>query len=278
MLIIMCAGTTLVCPELAMEDQDKQKIQEELESTFEDDITEEDDRLERRKRREGVKVDEAILDGSDEDDGGRNLRSSSPATGKGEAPTPAIVDPAEPPVLEAPPTVEDVAQLLAELPVRKQSGNNSSLPVNPKFVANKVTAKVITANPSGAGNKIAGKPTNLYGVGRDPPNPGGGGFLKGQSDNVNMAYRAVSALRNTVRNNKTLNKGRVGSIISEKPIGSFADSGDDRASLCHFRSLVDRKQNISFSFNPKTLKCEHCEESHVVCDGEGGGKTGVPSQ
>ncbi len=54
-------------------------------------------------------------------------------------------------------------------------------------------------------------------------------------------------------------------------IGSFAVKGDGRAALCHFRSVIEKKQNISTSFNPKTLSCGACPArgEHPV-GGEGG--------
>jgi hypothetical protein len=63
-----------------------------------------------------------------------------------------------------------------------------------------------------------------------------------------------------------------GGVAREKiSMGTFANKGDNRSSICHFRSLMDRKQNMCFSFDPLTLLCSNCPArgSHTV--GGGGG-------
>jgi hypothetical protein len=66
-------------------------------------------------------------------------------------------------------------------------------------------------------------------------------------------------------------------VAQEKiSIGTFANKGDNRASLCYFRSLMDRKQNMSFSFDPQSLLCSNCPArgGHDVGEGgEGGSDT-----
>jgi hypothetical protein len=58
-------------------------------------------------------------------------------------------------------------------------------------------------------------------------------------------------------------------------LGSFANPGDDRINFCHIRSIVEKKKNISMSFDPATMMCYSCTEKggHPVClDEEGGGE------
>ena len=46
--------------------------------------------------------------------------------------------------------------------------------------------------------------------------------------------------------------------------GSFFNKNDSRSGTMHRRFLFDRKQNISFSFNPATMQCECCNTPHSV--------------
>ncbi len=53
--------------------------------------------------------------------------------------------------------------------------------------------------------------------------------------------------------------------------------GNDRINICHTRFIVEKKQNISLSFDPTSIICYSCVESggHPVCieeDGGGGGE------
>ena len=67
-----------------------------------------------------------------------------------------------------------------------------------------------------------------------------------------------------------------GGVRAEKSnLGNFANPGDDRINFCHIRSIVEKKQNISMSFDPATMMCYSCTEKggHPVClDEEGGGR------
>jgi hypothetical protein len=62
-------------------------------------------------------------------------------------------------------------------------------------------------------------------------------------------------------------------------ISSFSIPGENRPSLCHFRSLMDRKQNLSFGFDPVTLTCSNCPArgAHGVGVLGGGVKAGLLS-
>jgi hypothetical protein len=67
-----------------------------------------------------------------------------------------------------------------------------------------------------------------------------------------------------------------GGVYQEKiSIGSFANKGDNRSMNCHFRSLMDRKLNMSFSFDPHSLLCSNCPTRGGHPVGEGGGGGGV---
>ena len=66
-----------------------------------------------------------------------------------------------------------------------------------------------------------------------------------------------------------------GGLSPEKgDVGSFASADDNRSAFCHFRSVIERKVNMSFSFDPKTLLCGSCvgKGEHSVTGGEGGAR------
>jgi hypothetical protein len=129
-----------------------------------------------------------------------------------------------------------------------------------------------SANLDGVEEQLKNKPANQSGAGKATPNPSSGVDLIGQSDSVNSSYRSVSALRKSSLTNPSIMQG--GRVEREaNQIGSFVVKGDGRAALCHFRSVIEKKQNISTSFNPKTLSCGSCPArgEHPV-GGEGGGK------
>jgi hypothetical protein len=95
--------------------------------------------------------------------------------------------------------------------------------------------------------------------------------LYGQPDNVNGTYKAVFATRQSCRVNPSLD-GEGGLVHEKISVGSFANSNDNRPSLCHFRS----QQNISLSFDPLTMLCNSCPArgGHTVggeLEGGGGG-------
>jgi hypothetical protein len=125
------------------------------------------------------------------------------------------------------------------------------------------------ANPSGASSSSAIFVSNPIGSGS---NRNGDPALKGQPETVNRAYRAVSALRQSTKSNPSMSS-EGGLVIEKKKVGAFESKIDGGAAICHFRSLMDKKQNICFSFNPATLKCNACpgRGEHEV-GGEGGGE------
>jgi len=140
--------------------------------------------------------------------------------------------------------------------VNKQKDDSASKKPNP--VVNKVCIKRLTvktgANPCGASVSSANVVHNPSSSGS---NHSGEPALPGQSETVNRAYKAVSALRQSTRTNPSM--GPEGGVaIAKKKVGSFENKNDGRSSLCCFRALMDRKQNLCFSFDPATLKCTAC--------------------
>ena len=130
-----------------------------------------------------------------------------------------------------------------------------------KVVLNHVKA-TLPANQNGAGSGSVGSVSNPSGdTSIFTANPSGAGKLHGQSNAVNGAYKAVATLRQSSRANRSLGVGEYpggGTVIEKISIGSFANKGDNRTELCHFRTRPERKQNSSFSFDPKTLLCSNC--------------------
>ena len=100
-----------------------------------------------------------------------------------------------------------------------------------------------------------------------PANFNSAGKLAGQTDSVISSYNAVAALRKVDRTNPSLSGGGKPKAETSQ-IGSFKTRGDGRLAICHFMTLVEKKQNISFSFDPKTLICSSCS-------GRGGHPVGV---
>jgi hypothetical protein len=145
------------------------------------------------------------------------------------------------------------------------------------MLVNKVNINIVKAksgtNPSSVPDCLAGPgPNSSSGSGSTSANPRGADGLFGQTDKTNGAYKAVFATRQSCRTNPVMDD--VGGVAQEKiSVGTFANKGDNRSSLCHFRFLMDRKQNMSFSFDPQTLQCSNCPArgSHAVGGGVGGG-------
>jgi len=173
---------------------------------------------------------------------------------------------------------EDENERLSSLRSASPKGNKSSSSVDIITVA--------PANPSGAGSKLSNDanpsgarhdPSNPRGDGQGPSNPRGDGHLEGQDAIVNENYRSVYALRAGTRTNPSFNRG--GGLLNEKNrAGSFSSKDDNRTELAHFRSILESKLNISFSFDPKSMLCSNClgRGSHPVCGG-GGDPTGIYS-
>jgi hypothetical protein len=130
-----------------------------------------------------------------------------------------------------------------------------------KVVLNHVKA-TLPANQNGAGSGSVGSVSNPSGdTSIFTANPSGVGKLHGQSNAVNGAYKAVATLRQSSRANRSLGVGEYpggGMVIEKISIGSFANKDDNRTELCHFRTRPERKQNSSFSFDPKSLLCSNC--------------------
>jgi hypothetical protein len=104
-------------------------------------------------------------------------------------------------------------------------------------------------------------PTNLNSVGK----------LAGQTDSIVGSYNAVAALGKVDRSNPSLSGGGKPKTETSQ-IGSFKTRGDGRLAVSHFMTLVEKKQNISFSFDPKTLICSSCSgRGGAPCWGRGGG-------
>jgi len=143
-----------------------------------------------------------------------------------------------------------------------------------KVVLNHVKA-TLPANHNGAGSGSVGSVSNPSGdTSIFTANPSGVGKLHGQSNAVNGAYKAVATLRQSSRANRSLGVGENpggGMVIEKISIGSFANKDDKRTELCHFRTRPERKQNSSFSFDPKSLLCSNCPSrgGHRI---DGGGR------
>jgi hypothetical protein len=90
-----------------------------------------------------------------------------------------------------------------------------------------------------------------------------------QSNLLDSSYNSVHSLRKIEKTNPNCRGG----FLTEKiDLGSFANQGDERIKLCHTRFLVDKKQNISFSFDPETMMCFSCGGVGMLsCSQEGGG-------
>jgi hypothetical protein len=83
-------------------------------------------------------------------------------------------------------------------------------------------------------------------------------------------YQSVRSLRKNLKGNMSL---RGGGMETEKVgLGSFSNKNDERVGKCHMRFLVDKKQNITFSFDPVSMTCYNCSGGgHKVCNEGGGG-------
>jgi hypothetical protein len=135
---------------------------------------------------------------------------------------------------------------------------------NPVIVSKLCKLPFPETNPSGVkgqfGNGVIPSDVPVF-----PTNFNSVGKLAGQTDSIIGSYNAVAALRKVDRSNPSLSEGGKQKHESSQ-IGSFKTKGDGRLAICHFMTLVEKKQNISFSFDPKTLICSSCS-------GRGGGGT-----
>jgi hypothetical protein len=226
-----------------------------------------DERLERRMRR--AVIDPAILDRSfSDEESNRVLRSSSiqkesnnmdtaeqpadtsssgdPGTSTGGIPPPAAVEAME----------------------TKQNSSNNSHVVD-KVEINYLKAAV-SANPSGAGPASDVLP-NPSGGNTVSPNPSGGDTLFGHSAANIGAYKAVKALRRSTMVKPVFGVGGGGPQNVSNFAGSFSEGNNtEQIGHCHLRSVLGKKQNVSFSFDPVSMKCTACpgRGEHSI---EGGG-------
>jgi hypothetical protein len=257
---------------------------------------EQDDRESRRIRRELLRAatdddDEALLDESEDEAGpttrarSRDSASETPMeTETEENRAKAVENPVAAPEDTATQTEQrasgDVPAGAAPPPPPPPPSKpgNSVLNKSPQLNINKISLSVVKAKlattPSGvASSSQKLLPNSCSGTTDTPRYPCGEGSLFGQNSSVNGAYKAVFALRQSIRTNPSLDEQ--GGVKQETvSVGSFANGGDNRSSLCHFRSRVDRKQNLSFSFDPCSLLCSNCPSrgGHAVCGDGGGGQ------
>ncbi len=291
-MICTCAGTRSILPDDEMSNHSGSSDESDLDSSREEidrEMTEEEAREFRRLRREQLLEAARILDEPDERDGSHNLRSRATeenkmeTEGQGENP---VLNPAgnqadtaaeaatgdataPPPPQPQPPT--EPPQQDAAMPVLQ--------PSNIVPTVNKIDITIVkptmSANPSGAGISSSGKVKNPCGnTFGFRSNPSGERKLSGQNEAVNGAYLAVSSLRQSTRTNPSLGVGSGsggGAVHENSHIGSFANKDDNRSEICHFRTRLDRKQNVCFSFDPKTLECSNCPNRGGHSVGEGGG-------
>jgi hypothetical protein len=84
-------------------------------------------------------------------------------------------------------------------------------------------------------------------------------------------YQSVRSLRINLKGNMSLRGG--GMEIEKVGLGSFSNKNDERVGKCHRRFLVDKKQNITFSFDPVSMTCYNCSGGGHKVRNEGGGGT-----
>jgi hypothetical protein len=260
-----------------------------LDSSMEEDGQEntKDERAARRARREKTKEEDdlALLYSPEEyvgpetrsraagsteeesmEESGEGEAGATPAAPTAEGGSPPDGGPLLPPPPPMPPLPADVkaAYLAKKIPLVNS--------VEIKFVKAQSAA-----NPSGAAGSSMETGQNPSGCpAGTSTNPSGVEGLHGQTDSVSGAYKAVFATRQSCRVNPSLD-GEGGVVHEKISIGTFANSNDNRHSLCHYRSLMDRKQNISLSFDPLTMLCNSCPaRGGALCWGGGcGGGGGI---
>jgi hypothetical protein len=68
--------------------------------------------------------------------------------------------------------------------------------------------------------------------------------------------------------------GGGGPEIAGTLVGSFSEGDKNgKIGLCHVRSVLGKKQNMSFSFDPASMSCKNCpgRGEHSLVGGAGGG-------
>ena len=293
-MICTCAGTRSILPDGEMSNHSGSSGESDLDSSREEidrEMTEEEAREFRRLRREQLLAAAVrILDEPDEREGSHNLRSRAtkenkmetegqdespvlnPADSRADTAAEAATGDATAPPPPPPLPLTDPPQQIAAMPVLQPS--NIVPTVNKIDIT--IVKPTVSVNPSGAGTSSSGKVKNPCGKAYSGfrPNPSGERKLSGQNEAVNGAYLAVSSLRQSTRTNPSLGVGSGsggGAVHENSHIGSFANKDDNRSEICHFRTRLDRKQNVCFSFDPKTLECSNCPNRGGHSVGEGGG-------
>jgi hypothetical protein len=125
----------------------------------------------------------------------------------------------------------------------------------------------VSANPSGAGPSTD-TPSNPRGGGGGSSKPNGGGSLCGHCEEENGAYRAVKALRRSCMYNHrpVVGGGGGGPEIAGSLVGSLSEGNNvGRIGLCHVRSVLVKKQNMSLSFIHVSMSCKNCQGRGVIC-------------
>jgi hypothetical protein len=78
-------------------------------------------------------------------------------------------------------------------------------------------------------------------------------------------YSAILTERNARLSTVYLNGGGEASI--QPKVGNFFSQPDARNDKAVFKSFFNKKQNVSFSFDPSTLTCGNCSgETHSILD------------
>jgi hypothetical protein len=180
---------------------------------------EQDDRESRRIRRELLRAatddDEALLDESEDEAGPTTrVRSRDPAAG-----TPMETDTEANPAAAPDATVtqteqsaggEESAGATPPPPPPSNTGKSATNKI-PQLNINKINLSLVKAkpvtNPSGvAGSSQKTLPNSSSGITDSPSYPCGEGILFGQNPSVNGAYKAVFALRQSIRTNPSLDQ------------------------------------------------------------------------
>jgi hypothetical protein len=281
------------------EDKQVEEFNSSMDTSMED-ASSEDAREARRLRREQRNQEEddpSLLDVSDDQEERglpitrASLRREEEAAAEAAAATASVSEPVEtssekaqptptPPPPPMPPVWATPADPTSQPPStqEKKLKAKKKLPKYVNAVFNKVEINIVKAspgaNPSGApGSSQNAGPNSSSGLASPPANSrSADGLLFGQSEKTNGAYKAVFSTRQSLRVNPIMDEA--GGVYQEKiSIGSFANKGDNRSMNCHFRSLMDRKLNMSFSFDPHSLLCSNCPTrgGHPVGEGGGGG-------
>jgi len=222
------------------------------------------ERTARRLRRQEIQ-EKSLLDSDNEEDSSAPVTRSSPradqsADNQVAASQPATSQPAasENQAGEEPAVNTQATPILVEITIVNNKGT-------------------LSPNLDGGGGGLLNATANPSGAAMANPNPSGG-KLFGQSDAMNSSYESISAMKISSRSNPTIVGGGA-AVIEKGEIGIFANKGDNRSAICHFRASIEKKQMISFSFDPKALSCSTClaRGEHFLLGGGGARQTFVLS-